>query len=503
MFNDDQNRFSLEKFVQFLVTDCQLQPDIPIVTGVSGGKDSIFLLRKMQQAGFAVVAAHFNHKIRPSADQEALFVRQLCADWRIEFTEGSADVPFYAQQKHISLEEAARICRYQFLFAVAAERSCQAVCTAHHADDQAETVLMHFLRGAGISGLAGMRVRQVPNEWSHRIPLVRPLLLISRAEISEQCAEEALPWIEDDSNDDPTFLRNRIRLELLPLLEQQYNPAIRQTLVRNAKAMQIDADWIAAEREKAWQSVLIEEKCTTDALHLKKSLYRCLPEALRIGILRKAAFLLRPDARDFDQQSLLRGDTFFSSAKPGSGLDFPHHLRLFVEGNSLLIAGSAFDPAAGEWPQLPEAGFQKLLPTDGTIDLGEWLISVKSLELDKATIPELIAAMKQDSSIIYLDRASLVFPLTIRCAMVGERFSPQGMDGQSQKMSDFWINRKLPRSQRARYPVIADQREIVWLPLFQAADTASISMKSKDLIEIRMTKKEAELEPITASSNPT
>lgn len=489
MFDDDQNRFSLEKFAQFLVTDCKLQPDIPIVAGVSGGKDSIFLLQKMHQAGFVAVAAHFNHKIRASADQEALFVRQLCADWEIEFTEGSTDVPLYAQQKHISLEEAARICRYQFLFAVAAERSCQAVCTAHHADDQAETVLMHFLRGAGVAGLAGMRVRQLPNEWSHLIPLVRPLLMISRAEISEQCTEEALPWIEDASNDDPTFLRNRIRLELLPLLEQRYNPAIRQTLLRNARAMQIDADWITAEIEKTWQSVLDEEKCTTGGLYLEKSAYLSLPEALRIGILRKAAFQLRPDARNFDQQSLLNGNTFFSSARSGKGMDFPHQLRLFVEENNLIIAESKFDPAAGTWPQLPDTGFQEPLPNDGTIDLGKWMLSIKPLEVNKIPAAELITTMKRNLSIAYLDRASLTLPLTIRCAKTGERFSPQGMDGQSQKLSDFWINRKLPRSQRVRYPVISDQHQIVWLPLFQAADAAKITTNSKKLIEIRLIKK--------------
>lgn len=502
MSDDDQNRFSLEKFTQFLENDCRLQPDVPIVAGVSGGKDSIFLMRKMRQAGFIVVAVHFNHKIRASADQEALFVRQLCADWGIDFTEGSTDVPLYAQQKHVSLEEAARICRYRFLFSVAAERSCQAVCTAHHADDQAETVLMHFLRGAGITGLAGMRVRQLPNEWSHVVPLVRPLLMVSRAEISEQCAEESLPWIEDASNNDPTFLRNRIRLELMPLLEQQYNPAIRQTLARNARAMQIDADWITAEIENTWQSVLDKGKCTVGGLYLEKSAYRRLPEALRIGILRKAAFQLRPDARNFDQQSLLSGNTFFSSARSGKGMDFPHQLRLFVEENSLIIAESEYDPAAGAWPQLPDTAFQELLPTDGTIDLGKWMLSIKSLEMDEVPTAELITAMKRNLSIACLDRANLTFPLTVRCAKAGERFSPQGMDGQSQKLSDFWINRKLPRSQRARYPVISDQREIVWLPLFQAADAAKITTNSKKLIEIRLIKKEARLGTVNNRSNP-
>lgn len=502
MFDDDQNRFSPEEFAQFLVADCKLRPDVPIAAGVSGGKDSIFLLRKMHQAGFMVVAAHFNHKIRPSADQEALFVRQLCADWGIEFTEGSADVPLYARQKRISLEEAARICRYQFLFAVGAERSCQAVCTAHHADDQAETVLMHFLRGAGIAGLAGMRVRQLPNEWSHTIPLVRPLLMISRAEISEQCTEDALPWVEDASNNDPAFLRNRIRLELLPLLEKQYNPAIRQTLARNAIAMQIDADWITAEIENTWHSVLNEGKCTTGSLYLEKSAYRSLPEALRIGILRKAAFQMRPDARNFDQQSLLNGNTFFSSAGSGKGMDFPHRLRLFVEETSLIIAESEFDPAAGAWPQLPDTGFQQLLPADGTIDLGKWMLSVKPLEADAIPTAELITTMKRNFSIAYLDRASLTFPLIVRCAKMGERFSPQGMDGQSQKLSDYWINRKLPRSQRAGYPVISDQREIVWLPLFQAAEAARITENSKKLIEIRLIKKETRIDSVNNRSNP-
>lgn len=170
-------------------------------------------------------------------------------------------------------------------------------------------------------------------------------------------------------------------------------------------------------------------------------------------------------------------------------MDFPHQLRLFVEENNLIIAESKFDPAAGTWPQLPDTGFQEPLPNDGTIDLGKWMLSIKPLEVNKIPAAELITTMKRNLSIAYLDRASLTLPLTIRCAKTGERFSPQGMDGQSQKLSDFWINRKLPRSQRVRYPVISDQHQIVWLPLFQAADAAKITTNSKKLIEIRLIKK--------------
>lgn len=450
--------------------------------------DSIFLLQQMHEAGFHVLAAHFNHMIRPEAQMDADFVHDYCKTFNIDFEEGSEDVPAYARANRLSLEEAARISRYHFLFRTAAVRKCQAVCTAHHADDQVETVLMHFLRGAGSFGLAGMQPIQLPNEWSETIPLMRPLLNISRAEIEKKCKEMAIPSVEDKTNSDPAFLRNRIRTELIPLLEKNYNPAIRSTLNRNALAFQMDADLIGQAVNECWDRLIDRDHSHSKAIALKRSAFQSLSQAMRIAVLRKAAFTLRPAARDFGLEAYLRGDDFFCNAMAGGKMDFPHKLTLQVRERSLMIRLQDYDPAAGLYPQLPHREFQLTLPAGGTIFAGEWLFSVEVLEGSAEPTDRLIETMKNDPNTVYLDHTRLQFPLTLRTAELGERFCPNGMNGKHIKMSDYWVNRKLPQSQRACYPVIADQDQIVWLPGFQAAEKGTISTKSTALVKITIDK---------------
>src|SRR5512143_2120761 len=157
-----------------LLDQCGLDPQKPLLAGVSGGPDSLCLLDILHSAGYPVIVAHFNHHLRPEADEEAASVAGLAQDLGLAFVTDSADVNKYAAENSLSLEEAARLLRYRFLFRVARERSAQAVAVGHTADDQVETILMHFLRGAGLAGLKGMEVRTHLPVFDAGIPLVRP-----------------------------------------------------------------------------------------------------------------------------------------------------------------------------------------------------------------------------------------------------------------------------------------------------------------------------------------
>ena len=168
----------------------------PIVVGISGGVDSMVLLHAMQEKGFAPIAAHYNHKLRDESDQESELVQAYCLDSGLPFRSGSGDVRQFAGDGGYSIEEAARILRYQFLFEVAVTESAGAVAVAHHADDQVETILMNLLRGAGTKGLSGMQVVSIPNAWHETIPLVRPLLEVSKKELVAYQTENHLPVIE-------------------------------------------------------------------------------------------------------------------------------------------------------------------------------------------------------------------------------------------------------------------------------------------------------------------
>ena len=173
-----------ESSITLIIKDeCKLIPDRPVLLGVSGGPDSLTLLVILARSGYPIIAAHFDHKLRKESGAEAEYVRGLSENLGVPFLSGSTDVALLAKAKKWSLEEAARFARYTFLFQEARRVNAQAVAVAHTADDQIETVLMHILRGTGLTGLKGMAYRSSPNEWDDQIPLIRPLLEIGRAHV--------------------------------------------------------------------------------------------------------------------------------------------------------------------------------------------------------------------------------------------------------------------------------------------------------------------------------
>jgi tRNA(Ile)-lysidine synthase len=225
----------LEHLQEILRKKCQLHPSAPTLVGVSGGPDSLCLWDVLHRLGYPTIVAHYNHGLRPEAEEEAESVRQAAATAGVPFVFEQAKIAEIAERESLSLEEAARTARYSFLFSQAQRLGAQAVAVAHTADDQVETVLMHLLRGAGLSGLGGMSYRAIPNPWSQKIPLIRPLLDIWRPEVLVYCAEHALQPAYDATNLDQAYFRNRLRFDLIPSLEQ-YNPAARrliwQTVIR-------------------------------------------------------------------------------------------------------------------------------------------------------------------------------------------------------------------------------------------------------------------------------
>jgi tRNA(Ile)-lysidine synthase len=206
-------------FESILREECKLDKDQPILVGVSGGPDSLCLLSRLHEAGWRVIAAHFNHHLRTEAAEEAAAVEELAARMQVAFVGGAADVRQYAAERKLSIEAAARDLRYRFLFEQARRDAAQAVAVGHTADDQVETVLMHFLRGAGLNGLKGMQYRSFLREYDVALPLVRPLLDMWRADTAAYCVEHGLSPHYDASNESTDFLRNRLRNELIPLLE--------------------------------------------------------------------------------------------------------------------------------------------------------------------------------------------------------------------------------------------------------------------------------------------
>ncbi len=236
-----------------------------VIVAVSGGANSLCLLHLLHRlcgkgkryAGVRLHAAHLNHQLRGvDSERDAAAVESLVAVWRLPITIGTVDVPALARAEHRSIEEAARLARYRFLRQVAHEQSAHSrqrrqqdtvIAVAHHADDQVETLLLHWLRGSGLPGMVGMKPRQQD--------IIRPLLPISHAQTVEYCRLHGIAPIEDLSNADPAYTRNRVRHQLLPLLES-INPGFRAALLRNSEVIAVDLDFIESQVDAYWSQVV-------------------------------------------------------------------------------------------------------------------------------------------------------------------------------------------------------------------------------------------------------
>jgi tRNA(Ile)-lysidine synthase len=460
--------------------ECRLSLDRPLLAGVSGGPDSLCLLDSLARLGFSLVVAHFDHRLRPESSQDAQAARRAAERWQFPFLLGSRDVAGYAAGERLSIEEAARELRYRFLFGEARRCQAQAVAVGHTADDQVETVLMHLLRGAGLAGLAGMDYHSKIAAWDADLPLVRPLLSFWRSETAAYCREQSLEAVTDASNQDQAFLRNRLRLELIPFLET-YNPQVRPALWRMSRVLAGEEAVVRAVVEQAWDACQPEARA--GAVVLSLPVFRALAVGLQRGVLRRAAAHLLPGLRDFDFAAADRALRFLEFGAAGQ-VDLARGLRLFAEGDRLVIASGEASPSPEDWPQLGAWEAQALV-IPGQVELaGGWRLA--GAWAGPGDFPGLDALRAAGRWEAWLDADALPGSLSVRPPLPGDRFRPLGMEGHSVRLSDFWINHKLPRRARAAWPLVIAGKEIVWAPGFRPAHPVRLRENTRQALHLRL-----------------
>lgn len=469
----------LENLSHILREECQLDPAKPIVVGVSGGPDSLCTLDVLERGGYSPVVAHFNHKLRPEAEAESEIIRQLAEMRKLPFIKGEDDVAARAEIGHESLEEAARNARYRFLFASAKKVAAQAVAVGHSADDQVETVLMHLLRGAGMDGLSGMVTRALPNAWSEKIPLVRPLLGVWRAQIMEYCQEQGFDPIIDSSNQDQTFFRNRIRHELLPNLES-YNPSIRKVLWRTAEVLQGDKELVNQVVDTAWQECLVSMGSNYVVIDPQRASQH--PLSVQRHLIRRAIDSLRPGLRDIGFNTVEQVRKYFRDSQPTAEIDLIAGLKLISEPGRIWLADWEALLPTSEWPQILE---EVSLPVPGALDLPDgWRLTVEKVTTNNNLRNQ--AQHNPDPYQAWIDAKHIKEPLIVRPRREGDRFQPFGMDGHSLKISDFMINEKLPRRARVGWPLVCCAEQIVWVPGYRLAHHFSVTDSTTEAVQLKL-----------------
>ena len=443
------------------------------MVGVSGGPDSLVLLhlltRLRAEYDLRLQTAHLNHGLRPGADDDAEFVAQIAKAWDVPCAVERADVAAIAKEQRLSVEEAGRQARYAFF-----ARLAPAAAVAHNADDQAETVLMHLLRGSGLAGLRGM-LPKASNQWSVNSEqvIVRPLLGTTRAEIEAYASAHGLQPRLDPTNADTTFFRNRLRRELLPFLET-YNPNIRQIVRRTAEVAAGDYELLRGLIEQAWTETVItlvadakRQSATVPPDASRKSSgskevtfdlsrWRALPLPLQRALLREAIGRLQPGLRDVDFTPVENTITWAQTAESGHTADLLGGLCLKIVGPTLIV---------GEWERRLEIRELEIRELDASRSDYETPLAIPGVTrfLDWQFTTEVVETLR------VLDPWTAFLPhpqtptLTIRARRPGDRFQPLGMGGHTVKLSDFMINQKIPVTERDRWPLVVSGQTVLWV----------------------------------------
>jgi tRNA(Ile)-lysidine synthase len=465
------------------LSSINLQSTLPVVAGVSGGADSLCLLGLLIEAGCPVIVAHLNHQLRPEADAESEHVRAIAEKMNVPFVMKSVDVAAYARELGYSIEEAARKCRYHFLFETARLRKAQSVAVAHTADDQVETILMHLVRGAGLAGLKGMSPLTRLMEFDAEIPLVRPILHLWRSDTEAYCRQHGLEFVLDPSNTNQTYFRNRLRHSLIPELET-YNPLVKKAVVRMSKSLQDDFETLKSYIDKVWESVIAETGEGYFAFHLSRLQAESL--GMRRNLFKQAMIHLRPGLRDVDFDVLDLAAQSINDFRKGAGtspsrrFDLTGGMYLYQEEDFLYIACYEADLPSGDWPQL-NARLDILI---GVNELGNgWQLVVDKVSGDNIYDT---AVGNDDPFIAWMDADKAGGKLSARPPQPGDGFKPFGMNGQSLKLSDFFVNIKLPKRARTQWPVVLADKEIAWVMGLRLAHPFRLDQTTHQTLRLKL-----------------
>jgi len=432
--------------------------DAIILVALSGGPDSVALFHAMialrDRFGYRIAAAHLNHAIRSAeSDRDETFVRDLCVrcevDLVVERAQGlSADMP--------NLEERAREARHAFLNAIADRMGAEYIAVAHQADDEAETVLMRLLRGAGASGLAAMAARG-PGR------IIRPMLDVTRDEVTAYLKSTRENFVNDSSNRSSAILRNRIRGELVPMLERNYAPGLRGRLVALASEMRALDDFVheAARRE-------LESSATDNGLDISR--FSMLHPALEAELIRQYVKSASGSLRRIERVHIEAIRSLCLDGPPNGSLDIPG-LRLVREYGMLRVAADN--------PPLSAPFMVKLRGDGGTIPEAGFLFEMTTVARDAAKVP----ASKFEA---LFDARAASDELIVRNFRPGDRVAPIGMTGH-RKVQDIFVDAKLPLRRRANFPIVELQGAIAWLPGMVRGRVGLVTEATESVLQVRAT----------------
>ena len=427
------------------------------LVAVSGGSDSVGLLDVLLALDYRVEVAHFDHQTRDGESaQDAAFVRDWAADLGVAFHEDTRPVADEAREAGLSFEEHARNVRYDFLVRTAQAHDCAAIATGHHADDQAETVLMRILRGTTPRGLAGI----APSTMRADRRIVRPLLECTRAEIADYVRERGLSFRTDRTNDDETHLRNRVRHSLLPSLARDYNPRVREALLRLAETQRGESELLNSMAAAALDG------CVDDGVRVARKRFAGTHASIQ---RRMVAILAWRFGVDCDFERIDAAARFIVDAPTGHRFDLGGGVLLHNARETTEIVNSV---------ERLDATVITLAVPGVTQAFGQTIDITCPEEIPTGDLATYCTRGRQ-----VFDADALGGPVAVRHRLPGDRFTPLGMSG-SKKLQDYFVDIGLPAPHRdAQLIIVADGR-IAWVVGHAISAHAAVTPRTRRYVQI-------------------
>jgi tRNA(Ile)-lysidine synthase len=440
----------LEKVKEYIHKENLIKDNTKVIVGLSGGMDSMVLLDVLMLLGYRCMAAHCNFHLRgDESNRDETFVKKWCKSIDIPYTSINFDTNQYAADRKISIEMAARELRYNWFETLRKHYQADYIAVAHHKDDSVETVLLNLIRGTGIKGLTGISAK---NGY-----VVRPLLCISRSEIENYISERDIPYVTDSTNNEDLYLRNSLRLNVIPLLET-LNPSVKDTIYRTSKNV-TEAEKVYSESiQKSIKEVFSNNKIDIDQLRQTAS-----PRSVLFELL--APYNFTPSTIEDISESIdsISGKVFFSDSS--ADLEKKKY-RLIKDRNSFLLN------VVNETNNENETYF---------IEKGINEINIPiNIKIKKLSSSADIAFNKHT---IYIDADKIKYPLVLRKWRSGDWFIPFGMKGRK-KLSDYFTDRKFSLKDKEDAWLLASGDDIVWIVGERNDDRFKISENTKQIISI-------------------
>ncbi|MFH1825674.1 MAG: tRNA lysidine(34) synthetase TilS [bacterium] len=457
----------IDKFIETINEYKLFEPKDKVLVAVSGGPDSTALLNLLaavqDKYKLSLHVAHLNHLIRKNdADLDVRYVQDLAQRLKIPITVESMDVPAFAKKEKLSLETAARQLRYDFFAWVAKRIGANKIAVGHTADDNVETFLMRLLRGAGLRGLSGIPPK--------RGKIVRPLIKTYRKDIEDYVGSLKLVPRRDYTNYESKYMRNRVRLKLIPQLKL-YNLNIKEIILQTILLVTDDADYLETKAEEALAQVLVSR--SENEMRINLALLRRLEEPIQKHLLREAIKQVKGNLSDltythiYDILEKLSATTKWELHLPGG---------IFVIGNREILAITHQKPQGQE-----KISFQYVLSVPGEIVIAECGKRLRAGILESFDLDDLV----ENENTAYLDLSVLSKHFIVRNREQGDRFTPLGMKG-SKKLQDYFIDEKVPAELRDAIPVVESGGKIVWVAGLRLDERAKVTKKTKKVVKLEL-----------------